>query len=155
MNYRTATAADAQTLATLRWQFHIETHPAPWTDSDRTDFIHECASWFATELASGSTVVWVADNAGMIISQICIRIVRKIPTPRKFENYIGYITNVYTLPDYRNQGIGTQLMEYVKQWAHEQKFDVLFVWPSDRSRPFYQRAGFKLENDIHEFGCEE
>ena len=155
MNYRTATAADAQTLATLRWQFRNEESGDQFPESDRVQFVRDCGAWFATELASGSTVVWVADNAGMIISQICIRIVRKIPTPRKFENYIGYITNVYTLPDYRNQGIGTQLMEYVKQWAHEQKFDVLFVWPSDRSRPFYQRAGFKLENDIHEFGCEE
>ena len=56
--------------------------------------------------------------------------------------YFGYVTNVYTRPAYRNQGIGTQLMSNVTAWAKQQNFENLIVWPSERSVPFYGRAGF-------------
>lgn len=150
MMYRTATVDDAATLAALRWQFRLE--ELQIDDLDQRDvFVRDCAAWFAAEMAAGSTVVWVAVDADAIVAHICIRVVRKIPAPREFEQYVGYVTNVYTLPAYRNRGIGTTLLEHVKLWAHQQPFDVLFLWPSDRSRPFYQRAGFKHHNDIHEY----
>jgi hypothetical protein len=38
----------------------------------------------------------------------------------------------------------------VQAWARRNGFELLFVWPSQRSIPFYQRLGFEGENDVME-----
>ena len=58
------------------------------------------------------------------------------------------MTNVYTKPAYRNQGIGTTLMQQTLAWAKSQDMALLIVSPSERSIPFYRRAGFKDESEF-------
>ena len=60
------------------------------------------------------------------------------------------MSTVRTIPEYRNKGIGSELMERVKSWSIEQKLEELFVCPSERSTSFYERAGFKGENEVME-----
>jgi N-acetylglutamate synthase-like GNAT family acetyltransferase len=48
------------------------------------------------------------------------------------------------------EGIGTELLKAVKQWARENRIELLFVWPSEKSVTFYERQGFLVENDIME-----
>ena len=60
------------------------------------------------------------------------------------------MTTVSTVPECRNQGVGSALMERVKAWSREQDLEELIVWPSERSVPFYERAGFSGENDVME-----
>ncbi|MEW8995905.1 GNAT family N-acetyltransferase [Clostridium sp.] len=40
---------------------------------------------------------------------------------------IGYVTNVHIIEEYRNKGIGTELLKKVKQWAIENKIELLFL----------------------------
>jgi N-acetylglutamate synthase-like GNAT family acetyltransferase len=63
---------------------------------------------------------------------------------------IGYITNVHPKEEYRNKGIGTELLERVIGWAKENKIELLFLWPSKRSIHFYERQGFSMKNEIME-----
>ncbi len=64
------------------------------------------------------------------------------------------MTNVYTKPGYRRQGIGSALMQHVQQWARKHKLELLIVWPSEASVPFYERAGFRSHNDVMEYVLE-
>jgi N-acetylglutamate synthase-like GNAT family acetyltransferase len=53
----------------------------------------------------------------------------------------------------RNSGVGSKLLAAVSEWARELELEMLIVWPSDASIPFYRRAGFDptsemLEKDI-------
>lgn len=41
-----------------------------------------------------------------IIAAMFVTMIRKVPKPNKKESYIAYLTNVYTLKEYRNQGVG-------------------------------------------------
>jgi GNAT superfamily N-acetyltransferase len=66
-----------------------------------------------------------------------------------FDEY-GYVTNVYTRPEYRGLNIGSKLMDYVKDWATEIDFEILIVWPSSKAVNFYERKGFKSDNDVME-----
>ncbi|MCP6725838.1 GNAT family N-acetyltransferase, partial [Klebsiella pneumoniae] len=58
--------------------------------------------------------------------------------------------NVYTRPEYRNRGFGSQLMEQVIAWAKAQQLEFLMLWPSDRSVPYYQRLGFDSPDEALE-----
>jgi ribosomal protein S18 acetylase RimI-like enzyme len=75
-----------------------------------------------------------------------------VPKPNKLNDVLGYVTNVYTRPAYRGQGIGTQLMTHVLAWAREQDLESLIVWPSETSVGFYERAGFRGSPDMLEYG---
>ena len=73
-----------------------------------------------------------------------------MPKPNGKAKYIAYLTNVYTRKEYRNQGIGTELLTYIKGYLAEHKCELLFVWPSEKSMNWYERNGFSPENEIFE-----
>ena len=74
-------------------------------------------------------------------------VVVKMPKPNRLHDTFGYVTNVYTRPAYRNQGIGSELMRHVIEWAGGLDMENLLVWPSERSIPFYERAGFSADEE--------
>ena len=149
MEYRLADMNDADRLADLRWQ-----HKAEESDldvEDREEFIKFCSDYLRTRLQQDDGFhCWVAVENRLIVSHIYIVTVKKVPKPEKYGGVWGYTTAVYTTPEYRNQGVGTMLMKNTKQWCKKQNFELLIVWPSERSVPFYERAGFDSKNDILE-----
>jgi len=147
--YRLAVESDALELAEMRWRWRTGEDRAPAVVS-REDYVDECAAFLRQGLAEGSWVCRVAEMEGQIVSHIFLRRVRKVPKPNRLHDEIGYVTNVYTRPAYRGQGIGSALLARVVQWAKDREMDALFVWPSERAVSFYQRAGFRADNEILE-----
>ena len=92
--------------------------------------------------------VWLAESDGEIIANIVVERIVKVPKPSKLDDCYGYVTNVHTREGYRNQGIGSKLLKHVKAWALEQDMEFLVVWPSERSVPFYKRAGFSAKDAL-------
>ena len=85
-----------------------------------------------------------------------VHMIPKLPKPNGNAKYIAYLTNVYTKPQYRNKGVGTELLAYIKAELSKRKCELIFAWPSDNSVRWYERSGFKTENDIVECPlCEE
>lgn len=61
------------------------------------------------------------------------------------------MTNVYTIPEIRGEGIGSQLIAKVNEWSKEQKNEFIIVWPSETSIDFYKRNGYKHCKEPMEF----
>jgi GNAT superfamily N-acetyltransferase len=76
-----------------------------------------------------------------------MRKVRKVPAPGHIEAYWGYLTNCYVCAEFRDKSVGSRLLDFVTQWAKDEKLEFLVVWPSDRSYLFYERKGFRREPD--------
>lgn len=148
MIYRQTNESDISQLAQMRWDFR--TVGKDVSSFDIAAFLAECCEFLKEGLSSGEWVCWVAEENGEIVSHIYIRRIRKFPKPSRLHDEIGYITNVYTKPEYRGKGIGSQLMQSVKQWATESDIELLFLWPSKRAVPFYEREGFSNKNEIME-----
>jgi GNAT superfamily N-acetyltransferase len=142
MNFRLAADSDLPELAGMRWDFRTELHPAP-QGARRADFISPCVDFLRDALASGHWAIWIAEEESQIVSHIYVQRVRKMPRPGKLFAEFGYVTNVFTLPAYRSQGVGAALMDSVKQWARQEGLEMLILWPSQKSGPFYYRAGFR------------
>lgn len=145
LKFRMADACDIDALAQLRWNL--------CTDDQVSDAIAQqhFAAQFRTALSDindqSLQVHLVAELNDMIISVMSIVRVHKIPAPDELDGEWGYLTNVYTRMEWRNHGIGQQLLEYAKQWATATGLELMAVWPSDRSFPFYQRGGFQRAPD--------
>ena len=154
MQYRIATERDFPQLAQLRWEFRQEDGSEQAVVS-QDEFIQACIGFLKRGLENGYHTYWVAEEAGEIIAHIFVHKIDLVPRPCKIQDQFGYLTNNYTKPAYRNQGIGSALMNRVVAWAKDQDFELLIVYPSDEAVTFYERVGFKLENDVMELRLRE
>lgn len=152
---RLATLADGSELARLRWDFSPE--EAAGSSQSFEEFRGEFERFLEPALASGNWAVWVAEQEGRLVSQIWVQVIHKAPRPGRFggHNRYGYMTNVFTVPERRGQGIGGQLLERVIQWAREQELQFLVVWPSEESVRFYERGGFRATSEALELRLDE
>ncbi|MBW4658133.1 MAG: GNAT family N-acetyltransferase [Drouetiella hepatica Uher 2000/2452] len=146
MHYRTADERDVVTLAEMRWEFQVEDNDCSPIVS-KTEFVEVCSDFLRQGLIQKNWVYWIAELEREIVSHIFVQRVRGIPRPFWLNNAYGYVSNVYTKPAYRRQGIGSQLMQQVLNWARHQEIDVLIVSISEESITFYERAGFTAKNE--------
>ncbi len=145
MNIRKASMGDIESLILMRWEFTLEYQP---NVSDHFElFATECRVFLEQALSGDRWHIWIAETEGVIASHIYIQLIDKVPRPGRITYPFAYMTNVYTDTAYRSRGIGTQLLEAVQKWAAESKFEFIIVWPSENSREFYMRNGYKICND--------
>lgn len=74
--------------------------------------------------------------------------IRSVPRPSRIADSWAYLTDCYTRPTHRDRGVGTKLLSYVIAWARTQDFEMMLVWPSERSGDFYARGGFEGDAEV-------
>jgi GNAT superfamily N-acetyltransferase len=141
---RPATVADANELARLRWTFRVEAGtPA---SLDRDAFGAEMGGFVTDALAEGSDWrAWVAEADGRLVGCVWLRLLERVPHPNlpRGARPIAYLTNMFVEAELRDAGLGRRLLEVALGAARSDAADGVVLWPSDRSRPFYERAGFR------------
>lgn len=157
MEIRLANEADYKELALMKLEHGVEDdidygeHNLDGVNKD--EFVEE---FFAFLKAHKEYDIIVAEENGIVVSAMFVYLIPKLPKPNGNAKFIAYLTNVYTKKEYRNKGIGTQIMNYIKSILIEKKCELLFAWPSDNSIAWYQRNGFSEDNEIFECPlCEE
>ena len=138
---RLAGRQDFERLGHLRWCFDHEGEERSDPES-RSQFIADFI-----ERQDDSLFHWLAEVNGETVAVMSIRKVKKVPKVGALDRCWGYLTNSYVLPDYRNQGIGTELLSAVSKWAKNEQLELLVVWPSNRGYAFYERGGFWRRDD--------
>ena len=139
--FRIAEEKDLNQLAQMRYEYWLEDGHEN-AERDKGNFIKKCEAFLREGLITKQWTYWIAIINGEIVSNIFVQRVIKVPKPSKLNDTFGYVTNVYTKPLYRDQGIGANLLINVQKWAKDQDLEFLISWPSEDSIRFYQRAGF-------------
>jgi RimJ/RimL family protein N-acetyltransferase len=148
MNFRIATLDDVSRLAAARWAFRTEVEGEVPTEAEQA-FAHRYEDFVREALQSRSWTYWIAETAdGQLVSQMAVCIVRSIPRPSRPSDQWGYLTDCYTRPQYRNEGVGRELLACVTAWAKSHDLEILVVWPSEASQRFYARAGFDQDTEV-------
>jgi GNAT superfamily N-acetyltransferase len=142
--FRTATTDDVPALTALRERFSLEDGPPSVM---RADYAEAFGRIVRDGIESGRWTVWLAESDGEIVAHMYVGLIDKIPRPTPGKSWLGYLTNVYTRPEHRDQGIGSRLLDHVQTWAREAHVELLVVWPSEESVSFYTRAGFASGRD--------
>jgi GNAT superfamily N-acetyltransferase len=134
-----ASLDDVDALARLRWQLYVEQEG----ELERFEAYRVRFAPFAREaLATDRWHAWVARDASGPVGAIWLHTIERIPVQGKIAGPIGYLTNVYLEPTFRNGGLGSRMLEEVLQWCRAERFSCVITWPTPRSRPFYRRGGF-------------
>lgn len=148
---RLACESDFGQLAEMKWihgaedDFDYGEHNLD--GADKAAFLAEFTEFLR---ADSHYRIYVADDGGMIASAMFVCLIPKIPKPNGHAKYIAYLTNVFTRGEYRNRGIGTRLLTFIKDDLTACHCELLFAWPSDNSVNWYARNGFSAENEIFE-----
>lgn len=148
ITFRQATIADIHDLAQLRWDFSLEDDHTGTETFDA--FQRRFGRSVCADMRQRRCAIHVAEHASRLIANMYVKLIRKVPRPGRFGTRFGYMMNVYTAPEWRNQGVGSLLLDQVISWARTQSLEFLVLWPSERSVSFYQRHGFQPSGDALE-----
>lgn len=148
---RIAVEKDYEQLAIMKW-LHCKEDDLVYGENNlagvhKENFITEFIDFLKTD---HTYKIFVLEENDVIISAMFVSIIPKLPKPNGTTKYIAYLTNVYTLKEYRNNKKGTELVTYIKQYLQNQQCELLIVWPSTNSINWYKRNGFCQENEIFE-----
>ena len=151
MKIRLATKKDYNDIANMRWQ-HAEEDDTVYDEHstaniDKEDFINEVIEFLNN---NDEYKIFVAEENERIVYSMFVYVVPKVPSPNCNSKSIAYLTKVFTLKEYRNKNIGTEVLNYIKDFLIKEKCELLFVWPSDNSINYYENNGFKSDNEIME-----
>ena len=143
---RRALPRDAGALAELRYVFRNEQRPA--TESPE-GFVARCSNWMRPRLRGDSRwTVWLAERDGRIVGNLWMQLVEKIPNPGPESELHAYISNFFIVPAERNGGVGTKILSAAVAYCRAHHVDTVFLWPTQRSTPLYQRTGFEIPADL-------
>jgi GNAT superfamily N-acetyltransferase len=139
---RQAGAADLAAITRLRRASAQE------QDGEQADsgFEEAFASWFARE--TSHRIFWLVEVCGQPVGSMNLLVFDRMPRPGRPPSGWGYLGNAFVLAAYRNQGIGRQLLDVVLGYAAEHRFARVVLSPSERSIPFYRRAGFRAAEEL-------
>jgi GNAT superfamily N-acetyltransferase len=138
---RLAEAKDIKQLIKMRWDTTIEFDESKKEESYE-EFEMECQAFLENALNSGQWFIWVAEDENKIVSHIYIELIQKVPRPGRVTHPFAYMTNVYTIPEYRNVGVGSKVLSSINKWIIENEFEFVIVWPSDESINYYKKNGY-------------
>ncbi len=150
MEIRLAKPSDSKELAEMRWDFQLE-EPSETSSIEKQEFVSICTKFLEDKLSSQQWKCWIALNNSKIIAHVFLQKIDLVPKPQNLNiKQFGYVTNTYTKPDFRNQGVGKKLIEQLVSQAKVEGLETLIVWPSEKSIEFYKRAGFTDKNEVLE-----
>lgn len=146
---RLATINDIEELVQMRWDFSLEDYPD--RSANFEEFRAVCSDFLVKAIEGGDWYIWVAEVDQAIVSHMYLQLIHKVPRPGKsLDPYFGYVTNVYTRPSLRGQGIGTRIHDAIERWSKENEVEFLILWPSSDSVQFYERNGFARCEEVME-----
>lgn len=143
---RRAGRRDVDALAQLRWNMHTEEEAAT---EDYEGFLARFRAFGDGAVNSEAWRIWVVELEGHIVGNLWLQLVPRVPRPiNEPPSALGYLTNVYVEPPYRNAGLGSRMLRDLADWCREQAVAVVVVWPSERSFDYYRREGFEASDSL-------
>jgi len=138
---RLATLDDVDELVRLRLDFLAEVGNLKAGD-DGGELGAAMGEYMARKMPSGAFLAWVAESGGAIVATSGVTIFERPPNGANPSGLEAYLSNMYTLPDWRGRGLGTALVATIV--AHLKATRVRRVWlhATEQGRPVYAKAGF-------------
>lgn len=137
MDYRIGTKQDIPVMCQIRKQQLIDEGIDPVTNIDE-----ELLRFYEDKLADGSLVEWMLEENGKIIATAAILFIEFPPTYTNMTGVKGYITNMYTAPEYRGKGIASQLLDKLIDEADQRGIHQIWLRASSLGKSVYKRFGF-------------
>jgi GNAT superfamily N-acetyltransferase len=142
IRYRRATVNDVQTLIDHRVRFLNELYNHP--ENDETEALRKSLRRYLSEaIPFGSFIAWLAEHDGKTIGTGGMVVWQMPGRYGGLENgRLGYILDMYTIPEARRKGVCTRLLEELMKEARSLGLRYLHLHASEAGMDIYRKAGF-------------
>jgi GNAT superfamily N-acetyltransferase len=139
IDVRRAGAADAPALARLRWRWRTEERAEPATQ--RELFLEFFTAWVIDHLRTH--LPFVVEVDGRLAGMAWLMVADRVPSPGSLARRTGDVQSVYVIPELRNSGAGTALVDAVLREARDRELEHVTVHSAERAASLYLRRGFE------------
>ena len=140
VTYRFFRPSDIIELVSLRLEYFRETSSSPVPE----ELAPNTRQYLEGELASGALVGVVAVLRGQIIGHGFMFAFSIMPTQRNLAGKRGCLFNFYVRPEFRQQGIATEILRRLKVEARRLGIHDLFLNAREMAIPLYEKNGFQF-----------
>jgi len=145
LRVRRAGVNDIEEIVRLRVAFLREVQPDV---SVSDDVIYQQTRQYITDkLPTDEYPVWLAEEGNKIVGISSLVFYHRPPTLLNGSSLYAHILNVYTLPEYRRQGIATALLKEIIEYVKSTPANRISLNASEEGRPVYERLGFQASDD--------
>ncbi len=137
---RRATMHDIETLVELR--LALQSENSDGIEVDWAAAREAFRRYFTDTLPPEVFVVFVAEAGGRVVATSGVSFVSRPPGGTSFLKCEGYVTNVYTVPEWRGRGVATALMNATIEYAQQRGARLVYLHTSDAGRSVYEQLGF-------------
>ncbi len=155
IKYRKTTVDDIDALVRLRIEFLKEANQENNIDGEILIKCEEALSdYFNSRMVDDSFIAWIALDEGKIIATSGMCFYNTPPLFKKIDGDIqymdekvAYIMNMYTLPEYRRQGIARILFDKIVEEAKTLVYRKITLHATEMGRKLYEKFGFVEVDD--------
>ena len=155
INIRRININDVTALSIIAQQTFFDTFTGTCTDEDMQDFLKQFYNeeQLGKELLDPETFCYFAEANGVPIAYLHFKEdYTNFPAEKKWKAL--ELKRIYVLKAFHGEGIAQKLMDFVLNFAAENKYEMLWlgVWEHNiRAQKFYDKYGFKNSGYTHDF----
>lgn len=94
-------------------------------------------------LLNGEVVAFLAEESGNTVAVSIMCFYNICPSLFNLDGKIALITDMYTIPEYRNKGLGNKLLSNIMEYAKNLKYTKVTLNSTESGRRLYEKYGFK------------
>ncbi len=140
-NYRKADSDDIDILTQMRVLMICD--GTNLTEEYKERLRNNTKQYMMSGFKDKSVAAWVAELNGEIIAMSVLTLYVLPPNDWCPDGKTAYIGNLYTLPDFRRQGIATKLFSLTVEEAKRIGCERIQLHATDMGRPIYEKYGFE------------
>lgn len=136
---RRATVDDIPSIVELRLAFRRHFGPVSDEDALRRDV----ADYLGRTMPAESCIVWLAERGETIVGSGVMTVYERMMHDGVGRE--GYVLSMFTTPEHRGQGIGSDLIDTIVNYARTHDLELCLI-ATVQGRPIYERVGFRADD---------
>lgn len=138
--FELATKEDINELIRMRIEYMIDDFGSV-SDKEREGMERQLPDYFSRKLGT-ELIAFVAKEGKRIVSVAYLHIIEMPANSILLNGLYGEVLSVYTEPEYRGQGLCTQLMKNLVEYGRETGLGRVDLSATSKGYPIYKKIGF-------------
>ena len=138
---RKAKLSDLELLMEWRMTVLLEVFSIP-ADDPMMELEQENRRYYQRTLPTWNHIACFAYAGQEVVGCGSVCIYPEMPSPDNPSGQCAYLMNIFTLPDFRGQGIGKEIVRWLIEQAERRGITKIYLETSESGRPLYTQLGF-------------
>ncbi|SDY28990.1 GNAT family N-acetyltransferase [Lachnobacterium bovis] len=148
LEYRRATIDDLELLVKTRIEVLRAANKLD-KSVDMSEVMQQSSEYYSKALVNGSHTAYLVFDGEKFIGAGGVSYYRVMSTYHNQTGEKAYIMNMYTLPEYRRQGIAFKTLDLLVKDAKKRDIVEISLEATDMGRALYEKYGFeKMKNEM-------